>query len=945
MMKIPNATYRIQLNDDFGFRETDGIVDYLADLGAFWVYASPIFKARPKSAHGYDTVDFNRLNPELGTEYDFDGLITRIREKNMGWLQDAVPNHMAYTGENPALADLFFLGENSRFFPFFDIRWRKSGENGFQPVDAPFLGEPLEACIENGEISLRMDRGTLGLSYYEHFFPLRLAAYKILDPRTAGSKNALPKTREKDLGRILAALFREAETPPSGERDARIADLRKALQDLVDRHAEIRGFVSRRLSRFDPEKGGKNASSSLKKLLKEQVYALKHWRTATREINYRRFFDINHLICLRQEDDGVFRYTHGLLLRLVREKKIDGLRIDHVDGLRFPEQYLKRLRKTFGNIYVAVEKILGPEETLPASWPVQGTTGYGFADRVTRLFCRPDQKAHLDAFYKEFSGRTETFDRVCVNAKREVLEASFAGDLANLARAFQRAAAAVTTETVPDAETLKKAAVELLVRFPVYRTYGDDSGISKTDAEMIRRVALEAAATRADLHGAFHVMEAVLSAKAAPAGGEGTVIDQPEDKSGDKSGTARTEALARFQQLCAPLAAKGVEDTALYRFNRLISLNEVGGDPDETGISLASFHDFLSRRARFRPHAMNALSTHDSKRSEDVRARIGVLTEIPGEWRKNCLAWQKLNRGLKEIHEGEPVPGGNTEYFLYQTLLGTCPFRPSEREEWKQRITSYMVKAVREAKVHTSWLTPDEGYEDALGRFIHSLLKDDAENPFIKEFMPFARKIAWFGGLNSLSQTLIKITAPGFPDFYQGTELFDFSLVDPDNRRPVDFNRRKELLKAIRRGVFPVFANGMDRNTDPQEQYDRMKLHLVYRALKLRRQKADLFLTGAYAPLKTEGRFARHVIAFARFDRHGVAVVAVPRWLTDVARQGEAPLGAAWKDTRIHLPKTFPKTWLNILAGQTNRAVPTLFCRDLFEGFPAALLIGDKPGG
>ncbi|MCF8128096.1 MAG: malto-oligosyltrehalose synthase [Deltaproteobacteria bacterium] len=926
MMKIPNATYRIQLNSAFGFRDVTGVLDYLADLGAFWIYASPIFKARRKSAHGYDTVDPNRLNPELGTDSDFDDLITGVQKREMGWLQDVVPNHMAYTGENALLADLFSLGENSRFFPFFDICWAIPHGNFRGRVTAPFLGNPLTDCLERREIALELRQGCLGVAYYDHFFPLRLSSYGILDPGESGLETVLPKGTGNDLRRIIAGLAAEEKTAPSLERDDRIREHRKELQDLVDRHSKIWRFVFRRLSCFDLENGKGDGVGSLQKLLSDQVYRLRYWRTATREINYRRFFDINELICLRQEDPDVFHYTHGLLRRLVREKKIDGLRIDHVDGLRFPEQYLKRLRKTFGEIYLAVEKILGPEEPLPPSWPVQGTTGYGFADRVTRLFCRLDALARLDAVYRAFSGKTETFAQVCRNAKKQVLTEAFAGDLANLGSTLQRAAEASIRNTATDTETLKTAAMELLIRFPVYRTYISPEGVFKRDAELIRQVVLEAASARPDLQAALHLIQDVLLLKSATRSKPG------------KLSPARLEAAARFQQLCAPLAAKGVEDTALYRFHRLTSLNEVGGDPNRVGISRASFHAFLTHRAQYRPHAMNALSSHDSKRLEDVRARISVLSEIPDQWRETVMRWRKLNRSQKEIYRGAPVPDTNTEYLLYQTLLGTHPFLSSERDRWNRRIRHYMVKAAREAKVHTSWLKPDQGYEDALCRFIDRLLKGKEENRFLKEFRDFAKKTDRFGAFNSLSQTLIKITAPGFPDFYQGTELFNFSLVDPDNRRSVDFNRRKKLLETVRNDTFPHFHAG----SDDKEHYDRMKLHLIYRALQTRGQQSELFQKGAYRPLDTTGRFAPNVIAFARTHQGRYAVIIVPRWLTDIISHEEDPYGNVWGDTAVQLPETYPTSWLNTLSGKTDRFRGNLPLPNLFERFPAALLMGEK---
>ena len=783
-MKVPIATYRIQFNPEFGFRDALAIVDYLADLGGPWLYASPIFAARRGSLHGYDIIDPNRLNPELGSEGDFDELIDRLREKKMGWLQDTVPNHMAYTGENSLLADFFELGKESVFASFFDI-YRDYSANALSGrLAAPFLGDRLNSCLERGEIRPVLRNGTLGVAYYELFFPLRLSSYALLDPGSPDSSVSLPEEDETLLARAVRGLIDTAAASPSSNRDVRILEGKEMIRLLVDQNPEIRRFVNRRLEIMDPKKNGSDAVNSLKQLLSEQVYRLRYWKTAAREINYRRFFDINELICLRQERREVFEHTHQLLQRLVSEGKIDGLRVDHVDGLRFPGQYLRRLREACGDIYLVVEKILGPKESLRRTWPVQGTTGYEFADRVTRLFCRSDRQGLLDEIYRDFSGRKLSFDHVCRIAKGQVLKEIFEGDLFNLVESIRAAIPAEAGKS--DTDTLTAAVREVLIRFPVYRTYGDKAGATGNDADLIREVFREAAADRPDLSRTLNVFRDCLLGEEKDAGGAEEGISE-----------ARAEALSRFQQLCAPLAAKGVEDTALYRFHRLGSLNEVGSDPARIGISLASFHSFLAERAETWPHGMNALSSHDSKRSEDVRARLNVLSELPDEWRFQCSVWRDLIRDKKEHYKGAEVPDANVEYLLYQTLVGAFPFELEDLGDWTARMRQYMVKACREAKEHTSWLAPDSDYEDALGRFIDRLLSEKKENRFMKAFVPFARKVGRFGVFNSLAQTLIKITAPGLPDFYQGTELFDFSLVDPDNRRPVDFVRRKMLLEEI----------------------------------------------------------------------------------------------------------------------------------------------------
>ncbi len=924
-MRIPNATYRIQFNPGLGFRDALAIVGYLADLGVHWIYASPIFAARRGSAHGYDVIDPNRLNPELGSEADFNELVARLQEKKMGWLQDTVPNHMAYTGENSLLADLFELGEHSAFASFFDIHWGHPAEGLSGRVAAPFLGDPLDACIKRGEIQPVLRNGTLGVAYYELFFPLRLSSYALLDPGSPDSYSPMPEEDGTLLAHAVRGLIDTAAASPSSNRDIRILEEKEMIRLLVEQNPEILRFVNRRLEIMDPKKNGSDAVASLTQLLSEQVYRLRYWKTATREINYRRFFDINELICLRQERREVFDHTHQLLKRLVSEGKIDGLRVDHVDGLRFPGQYLQNLRKACGDIYLVVEKILGPKESLLRTWPVQGTTGYEFADRVTRLFCRSDNQGLLDKIYRDFSGRKHSFDQVGRIAKRQVLKEMFAGDLFNLVESIRTAIPAEEGEL--EIHTLTEAVREVLIRFPVYRTYGDKAGATGNDADLIREVFRAAAADRPDLSRTLNLFRGCLLGEEKVAGGA-------EEEISD----ARAEALSRFQQLCAPLAAKGVEDTALYRFHRLGSLNEVGGDPSRIGISLVSFHSFLAERAETWPHSMNALSSHDSKRSEDVRARLNVLSELPDEWRYHCTMWRDVNRDKKGRHKGAMAPDANVEYLLYQTVVGAFPFEPEDMDEWTGRIRQYMVKACREAKEHTSWLAPDDGYEKAICRFIDRLLTKGKPNLFLADFVPFARKVARFGVFNSLAQTLIKITAPGLPDIYQGTELFDFSLVDPDNRRPVDFVRRKALLEEIRSrpfGDWPGYAGEKNR-------YDRMKLYLVHSALQVRKQQPMLFQKGRYLPLEAIGRFAEHVIAFARVHGGRYCVTVVPRWLTEIVPGGEEPLGAVWEDTVLPLPEGDAISWTNAMTGERYEAVKSLPLQYLFGRFPTALLIGES---
>lgn len=924
-MKIPNFTYRLQFHSDFGFRQARQVIGYLARLGGPWIYASPIFAARRGSSHGYDIIDFDRINPELGSEAEFVSLIERLHASEMGWLQDMVPNHMAFSGENRLLADLFEKARHSAVATFFDICWQHPAESLDGRLAAPLLGDRLSNCIERGEIGLALNDGALGAVYGDQFFPLRLGEYKILDPECRDRGGSLPESAAaewRDAVHFLAG----AGAVFSVEIDSCIEKAKQTIREWVEKEPSVRRFTEQRLA-FSHLQSGPKKRTVLRQILADQVYRLRHWRTAAHEINYRRFFDINELIALRQELPEVFIRTHGRLLRMIEEGTVDGIRIDHIDGLLNPFQYLDRLRSACGDVYIVTEKILALDEALSECWPVQGTTGYEFADRITRLLCLQDPQDRLKQFYLQFSGRDETFADVCQAAKRQLLQKTFAGDLDNWIRRVRRISAAGAGV---DRKTLKDAATEMLVRFPVYRTYSSIIGTAKQDADCIRGAAAAAAKAEPDLLPGLDVIQNLLLA------GGGRC-----DFSGGE-GAAETEAAARFQQLCAPLAAKGIEDTALYRYFPLACLNDVGGAPSCIGLSLDSFHRFAAERGRRWPHTLNALSTHDSKRSEDVRARLSVLSELPEVWARRCTAWNEMNRRSKERFNQEFVPDPNVEYLLYQTLLGTWPFDLKSLTDYSRRISRYMVKAVREAKERTSWETPSAGYEEALCRFIERLLHPRTRtDPFREDFGAFARKVSRFGVFNTLSQTLIKMTAPGIPDIYQGTEIFDFSLVDPDNRRPVDFGRRDRLLKEIC-SLPPWSRPQQSRKSSEKGCYDRMKLWLVYRSLQTRKSYTSLFQNGGYRPVYAEGRFADRVVAFARIQDGRFSLTAVPRLLTAVVPDGRAPLGAVWSDTALVLPDDFPAVWQDTLTGETHEAAPLLPLARLMQWFPAALLIGGR---
>ncbi len=663
----------------------------------------------------------------------------------------------------------------------------------------------------------------------------------------------------------------------------------------------------------------------LHRLLEGQAYRLAFWRVADDEVNYRRFFAINDLVGLRAEDGRVFEETHRLALDLLRRGAADGLRIDHPDGLRDPEGYLRRLREAHGEpFYLVVEKILAADEELPEGWPVEGTTGYEFANLVGRLFVDPEGEEILDRAYRGFTGEGRSFAEISREGKRLVMDGELAGGLDALAwRALELSRRRRSYDFTLNA--LRRALAGVVEHLEVYRTYATPEGVPKPDRERLERALERAAAGGRDDPALFGFLRRVLLLEDG----------DPEER------RAAAGILLDLQQYTGAVMAKGVEDTALYRYNRLAGLNEVGGEPDCPGASPEELHRWAARRRERHPHGLLAASTHDTKRSEDVRARLVALSSLAGEWEERAGRWHRINAPHRVRLEGREAPSREDEYLLYQTLLGAWPF--GEEPGFPGRIKDYMRKAVREAKVQSSWISPDEGYEEALVRFVDALLSQGADGPFLGDFLPFQRKVARLGALVSLSQVLIRLTFPGVPDIYRGTELWDLSLVDPDNRRPVDYGLRKRLLSELEllgpAGACSLLDDGVWQGGLP-------KLHLVRAALRLRAGRPELFARGDYLPLGTGGPRAGRVFAFARRSGREVAVIAVPRPGEDlVAFSG--PLGfrpGAWEGTWVSVPgPSAGEGYRNLLSGGIVPLLggdpPRLPAEELFEGFPAALLV------
>ena len=679
-MKIPSATYRLQFTPDFGFAEASEVLPYLHDLGISDIYASPIFHARAGSRHGYDVVDPNRLNPELGSDEAFASLIEQSRRQGLGWVQDIVPNHMAYDGQNRMLMDVLENGEASPFFDFFDIDWQHPYESMRGKVLAPFLGGFYGECLEKGEIALHYDRHGLGVRYFSLQLPVNLESYSEVLTQNLNLLRKRLGSHHLDFIKLLGVLYALKNIPPkqeSADRADQILFVKRMLWELYTGTPEIKEHLDTNIARFNGTPGNPESFSLLDRLLSQQHYRLSFWKVAAEELDYRRFFNINELISLRVEDEKVFRHSHALIFKLVREGKFSGLRVDHVDGLYDPLGYLARLRGEAGNLYLTVEKILGVDEELPADWPVEGTTGYDYLNVLNGIFCAGEQRRRFSQTYERFTGLETSWPALMTEKKRLIIGKYMAGDIESLAYLLKRVSSRDRHAADVTLYGLKRALVEVLAFFPVYRSYVSPGSFSAQD-----RSQLTTAVERAKEGNAGLLLELNYI-------GRFLLLDFA-DHATDEERNRWTDFVMRFQQLTGPLMAKGSEDTALYVYNRLLSLNEVGGAPDRFGASVEEFHDFNLRRLARWPHAMNATATHDTKRGEDARARINVLSELPAEWEKNLRTWSRTNRAKKTKLRGAEAPDRNDEYFLYQTLIGSYPLHQDQDGQFLERLTSLL---------------------------------------------------------------------------------------------------------------------------------------------------------------------------------------------------------------------------------------------------------------
>ncbi len=872
----------MQLHAGFTFDDLREIIPYLADLGISHVYCSPYFAAVPGSSHGYDILDHNRINPELGGEQPYRRFVATLEAHRMGHITDFVPNHTGIEGNvNPRWWEMLRDGRESPSARFFDVDWQAEVSGGTGKVILPFLGDRVEALIERGELAVATgDGGEPQLRYYDHRFPL--------------SPSTLPER------------------------------LRDGGADAIDA--------------FNAHAGSAEHRERFEQLLAAQHYQLAYWREAKASVNYRRFFEIDTLAALRQEDPDVFEETHRWIRAEVEAGHIDGVRIDHPDGLRDPAGYLERLSAwDAGNAqrpYVLVEKILEGDETLPGDWAVDGTTGYEFMSDAAALFVDPAGAAPLTELAAEVTGATQDFGQVAYEARLGIVRERFAGIVGRLAhRLF-----ALTPEDERrdvTADDLAEAFATLLACFPVYRTYHREASDDPRAPGIAAKAVAEARERRPELPGAGLDIVARL------------VAEPPRDADG------RRLALD-LQQICPAVQAKGVEDTAFYRHARLLSLNEVGGDPGRFGADVARFHARNAHRHEHWPRSMATTATHDHKRGEDVRARLHVLSELPGDWAADVRGWRELAATIRETLPGD-APDGFDEYVFYQSLVGIWPASTpgvDEHRELIERLGTYLVKAAREGARRTSWLDPDEAYEAALTGFIERMLDPAAPEgrAFLEQSARMRSLIARRGAVNSLAQVLLRVTSPGVPDCYQGTESWDLSLVDPDNRRPVDYQQRRDVLDALRPAIDGSLAAGQQaaRAAELLDAWPngRVKAYVLATTLAERRRQPNLFVEGSYRPLHAQGARARHLVAFARELGDSVALILVPRLPHGLIEEDEATWRPRWEDTRVDLPAEW--TGRSLIDRVTGRSLTlpadrahTLLAGDVLDVFPVALLIGD----
>jgi (1->4)-alpha-D-glucan 1-alpha-D-glucosylmutase len=967
VLRTPVATYRVQLSHAFTFRDVEALTPYLQDLGVSDCYCSPMLAARAGSPHGYDISDHGTLNPEIGTRADLERLSAALRRHHLGLVVDFVPNHMAIDPQTNAWwRDVLENGPSSPYSRYFDVDWRPVKEELRDKVLLAILGAQYGEVLERGDLQVVFDDGALMLTYFERVLPINPRRTPLvlregldaLDARLGADHSDVRELR--DILEALAGMPAQTETdePAVLERQRAKESARVRLAALARRSAAVREHIDRAVVAVNGQPGVPDSFDRLHDLLDLQAYRLAYWRTAFDEINYRRFFDVNDLAGLRMEDPRVFAATHALLLELVAEGHVTGIRLDHPDGLFDPTAYFESLAAAIGErvggpggagevggaggageppLYILVEKILGRGEQLRESWPVHGTTGYNALNTINGLFVHPERLLLLRRLYRQFTGyRRSTADTEYI-AKRLMMRTAMASELNVLARALNRISETDRRYRDFTLNSLRRALMEVIACFPVYRTYVSAHGATDEDVAVVDTAISDA--RRRNPVQEPSIFEFIRGVLLPPRAGADTGIDRWRD---------RLVAFAhKFQQYTAPVVAKGVEDTAFYTDVLLLSANEVGGDLRHRARSLGEFHQENLHRLTHWPLEMTAASTHDTKRGEDARARINVISELPEEWRTHVSRWSVINTPARNQGGPAGAPDRNDEWMYYQALVGAWPAEKlgavvptAAPEDFVERMSAYMRKALKEAKRHTSWVQENQEYEQAMQSFVETTLRGDTAARFLASFVPFQRRLAWFGMINSLAQLVLRIGAPGVPDTYQGSELWNFSLVDPDNRHPVDFDERRAMLSRV---ASTPLAEMIEDWPD-----GRIKMYTLMRSLTFRRAHAALLLHGDYEPLSGDADDP-HVVAFIRRWEREELIVVAPRFLA--AMMGGVPrnpLGTEpWKMAGIRLPRRLARAKLvnvftkEVVEPLVHRDVPWLLVGSALQSWPVAMLTTD----
>lgn len=913
-MYIPTATYRIQLNKDFKFKDLYAILDYLNSLGVSTIYASPFLKARPGSSHGYDGVSAEEINPEIGTEEEFEEIGRKIIPLGMGWLQDIAPNHMAFHHSNQWLVDVLEKGQKSRYYRFFDINWNDPDPKYKGKVMAPFLGGQVEEALSRNELQLAYDEEGFYFKYFESHYPLCVESYELILSQC--------KSYFSDQYDIVDSLFQAylqlVEKASTFNQEKTLVDeewqsYKSSLYQYYSERKIFRDAIDTVLQKMNRDQ------ATLFYLLERQHFVLAHWQITESRINFRRFFTINELICLDINNPEVFERYHRFLKRLWEKQLIQGLRIDHIDGLFNPGKYLQRLRNLFGDeLYIVIEKILEWEESLPLHWPAQGATGYGFLSTISHLFTDWRNKGKLTRQYHDFIGNQPDYRQLVAEKKYFILNNRMGGELNNLFHQMKMLNLMPNQEVNP--ERMKDALATFLVMHPVYRVYPTQYPLYQKDVNILKHAYNEALKWKPELKSELNYIFNLLT---EPPAEDGLIAEN------------KLYFLMRGQQFTGPLEAKGVEDTTFYLFNRLISHNEVGDSPAIFGISLEEFHERMIERQLVASGALNATATHDTKRGEDMRMRINVISELPEEWERQVKLWKDLNSRFRKNKDNRTIPDENDEYFIYQTICGVFPMEGQIDETFVERIRNYMLKVVREGKENSSWANPDQIYEFGVFDFINQALEKNS--PFLTAALPFIRKITRYGMIYSLAQTLLKGTAPGVPDVYQGCELWDLSLVDPDNRRPVDYELRDKMLQDIRNSGDQL---SLIRALSDDWISGKIKLFVLYKTLQERKDFPDLFKSGSYIPAQIEGDHEQNAIGFFRNYKDQWSFSAAPMHLTTFVSESQAPTGNIWRNTHLRIPARAPKIWKNVFTDETLGFDDLMYFKDIFAHFPVVLLTG-----